>query len=1220
MKNQHLSLLREFVENKLLKFCEAIFPLVKAKNTGIARLRRGFSTQNKGKRVSTMGRLYFTNFLIIIFAIYSSPIIAIDWLGGEGNWETPSRWSCNCIPSMSDAVYIPENSYVIINGSAQASSIRIQETSRLLNNSGVVTRYIANYGKVTNASGGIITIDDHSGNGILNWVDAEFYNLGTLNISRVSEYGIRSLGYFENDFTGTINISNLYWGDAFYNDGGILVNQYVIDVSNIPDNGMINHRDGSITNNGNISISNIQKVGLSAGTFSNSGTLRIEDVSKDGATRLASHISISGSTKKLTNTGVIEIPPPIASGLTGNINTIGCNQGGILDNIGTISAVGNIYYCGGTVGGNLTVGNTNTIKTLSLEPSKTINGELNIEIAGNGNAGATNGYDRLNIRGTGNISGALNLSLLNNFELEFGDKFQVVTCNNGCNGSFNTFVPPTANNGGEWNIIYNTNNIEVVYNAPLNNALYFDGVNDYIIGNGDPTLELSKGTIELWITPQSKPTKQTFLAYRNETGSKTRYLWNFLENLSGIGFWNGSEYTTLNYNFNAGQTYHLAFVENDNFLNTYIDGNFYIGYQRQFGSATGDDMRLILGVDYPLSEYFNGQIDEVRIWNRALTDAEVQSHMNCRYAVPENCLVAYYTFNQGTAGGNNVSETILVDATENDLDLTLMNFALTGTSSNWIASNAPLSNICPANNYECSPSFSNCQNDFYVQPFYLITSDYNYVQAEYDTIVSAMEEIQAWYQVATGGKTFRLGNQGDPIVVNLPNTSVYYEEDYWTRILDDLTTLGYTNFQSGVINLHWIKGGGGVALGAQACGSNCGTGMVGMDLFPTFNTQQFFSCPNASGGVAAYPCTPLGAAAHELGHCFGLPHPIDRIETSAVANHSVMQTHWNYPYNYAPAGESPWGFLSLERQTLLRNPFFCDNVDVKIEYDEKPIVNLPNLGSFPFADFTFTMLGGNVIFENISLDSEIDYWTFGDETGSNLTNPIHTFGSATTYEVRLRVSNSEAMMDMYYMPIQIDSICKHTLNVNDLSLPSATYQATNYLYSNSSIANEETVNFTAGEQILLSPNFHAELGSSFSARIATCNAEQQQRILAKNKQRNSPLHDDFRHIRKKDEKPISPMYANCTKQATDLFEERTHRMKSIHHLEIIPNPASTFFTIKADYNYDELTLYNSFGEVVRKLHDVGTTTNMDVSNLHDGIYFLSAKSSQKIATRKIIIE
>ncbi|MEM0991888.1 MAG: hypothetical protein AAGI49_02585 [Bacteroidota bacterium] len=63
--------LREFVENKLPKFYETIFSLVKAKNVGIAGLRRGFSTRNKGKRVHKMGRLYFTSSLTAILLCFA---------------------------------------------------------------------------------------------------------------------------------------------------------------------------------------------------------------------------------------------------------------------------------------------------------------------------------------------------------------------------------------------------------------------------------------------------------------------------------------------------------------------------------------------------------------------------------------------------------------------------------------------------------------------------------------------------------------------------------------------------------------------------------------------------------------------------------------------------------------------------------------------------------------------------------------------------------------------------------------------------------------------------------------------------------------------------------------------------------------------------------------------------------------------------------------------
>jgi hypothetical protein len=265
--------------------------------------------------------------------------------------------------------------------------------------------------------------------------------------------------------------------------------------------------------------------------------------------------------------------------------------------------------------------------------------------------------------------------------------------------------------------------------------------------------------------------------------------------------------------------------------------------------------------------------------------------------------------------------------------------------------------------------------------------------------------------------TFELENNGTPVVVNLPNNSAYYNQDYWGRIITDLTGLGYTPFEVNNIKLLFIKGGGGVALGAQGCGGNCGLGMVGMDLFPEFNTGTYFNCPSGTG-VFAFPCTPLGAAAHELGHCFGLPHPVDIPATSAVANRSIMQTHWNYP-NYAPPSESPWGLLTIERQTLRANPFFQEGITLLQPYEAMTILNLPNQGVTPTANFSYNINNFTVTFSNSSTGANLYYWTFGDGAVSNQSDPTYTFPGYGIYTVRLRASNANSMMNMAIMTIPI---------------------------------------------------------------------------------------------------------------------------------------------------------------------------------------------------------
>ncbi len=94
--------------------------------------------------------------------------------------------------------------------------------------------------------------------------------------------------------------------------------------------------------------------------------------------------------------------------------------------------------------------------------------------------------------------------------------------------------------------------------------------------------------------------------------------------------------------------------------------------------------------------YFTGIIDEVRIWNTERTIAQLVNNKDCELTGDEPGLLVYYKFNQGIAGGNNTSETTLLDladkcVTSNGI---LNNFALTGNSSNWVASSPTLTGTC----------------------------------------------------------------------------------------------------------------------------------------------------------------------------------------------------------------------------------------------------------------------------------------------------------------------------------------------------------------------------------------------------------------------------------------------------------------------------------------------------------------------------------------------
>jgi hypothetical protein len=92
-----------------------------------------------------------------------------------------------------------------------------------------------------------------------------------------------------------------------------------------------------------------------------------------------------------------------------------------------------------------------------------------------------------------------------------------------------------------------------------------------------------------------------------------------------------------------------------------------------------------IGASFQLpGDFFKGTIDEVRFWNVARSQADIQAKMNCELTGTEANLVAYYKFNQGVAGSNNAGVTTLTDIAGGDNNGTLSNFALTGTTSNWV--------------------------------------------------------------------------------------------------------------------------------------------------------------------------------------------------------------------------------------------------------------------------------------------------------------------------------------------------------------------------------------------------------------------------------------------------------------------------------------------------------------------------------------------------------
>lgn len=210
----------------------------------------------------------------------------------------------------------------------------------------------------------------------------------------------------------------------------------------------------------------------------------------------------------------------------------------------------------------------------------------------------------------------------------------------------------------------------------------FDGVNDYVnLGTAiSPSLNNSPVlTVESWVKPSVLT--GTGAIVNNHFGGTQFCLRRDLDHYAffvGFGTY-GLNSAVGTATTNAWQ--HVAAVFNNTIITLYINGAVASTTTIPAYSLVASTNSLYIAND-GFSEYFTGDIDEVRIWKRALCQAEIQNNMNAELALPKSGLLNYYKFNQGMGALANPTQSTLIDAT-GAVTGTLMNTALTGTTSNW---------------------------------------------------------------------------------------------------------------------------------------------------------------------------------------------------------------------------------------------------------------------------------------------------------------------------------------------------------------------------------------------------------------------------------------------------------------------------------------------------------------------------------------------------------
>jgi len=252
--------------------------------------------------------------------------------------------------------------------------------------------------------------------------------------------------------------------------------------------------------------------------------------------------------------------------------------------------------------------------------------------------------------------------------------------------------------------------------VPAQNALDFDGTNDAVNCGTGNALNITGYalSIEAWIYPTAWKTQifEGTIVIKENNANNTGFM--FRAGAGGklnfaIGGTSGgwSELTTANIVLDTGKWQHVVATYDGSYMRLYLDGNQIdsLSYTIAIGSSSGTP--LTIGYHPTYGRNWQGRIDEVRVWNKTLSLAEIKANANDEFCYTQAGLRAYYKFNHGTASGNNTNITNLVDYSGNNNNGTLSNFALSGATSNWV-SGANLNR--DSVNY--SDTFVNCGNYF----------------------------------------------------------------------------------------------------------------------------------------------------------------------------------------------------------------------------------------------------------------------------------------------------------------------------------------------------------------------------------------------------------------------------------------------------------------------------------------------------------------------------
>ncbi|MDD9266046.1 LamG domain-containing protein [Paenibacillus sp. GCM10023248] len=176
-------------------------------------------------------------------------------------------------------------------------------------------------------------------------------------------------------------------------------------------------------------------------------------------------------------------------------------------------------------------------------------------------------------------------------------------------------------------------------------ALSFDGVDDAVNCGNSSVFDLTQLTVECWIKPGTAQVDYANIIDKSHT-STTGWAFEYNSTTSQVYFFVGGAKAYTLTALKDNRWHHIAATYDGVTIRIYVDG-----VLEGSGACPGvvqNTGNLYIGSWQGGSRWFKGCVDDVRIWNYARSQAQIQDSMRRFLKGTEPGLIAYWRCDQGT--------------------------------------------------------------------------------------------------------------------------------------------------------------------------------------------------------------------------------------------------------------------------------------------------------------------------------------------------------------------------------------------------------------------------------------------------------------------------------------------------------------------------------------------------------------------------------------------